>query len=166
MKSIKFSVYGRDILVVDNDSGWTAFYPGTEGKRRPATDIVIPPDLPEEELAQYLEDLCHEWASNQSTIEELEKENSKLLDDVLKFQRIANAKKSYHLGYAYDKSKQHIKELKNIIEGLVGENHKLREKEKRIDELTEFVERVAADNNPDNFWQVDAIILLKGENET
>jgi DNA repair exonuclease SbcCD ATPase subunit len=49
-------------------------------------------------------------------IKELEKENSKLLDDVLKFQRIANAKKNYR--YAYDKSKQHVDELKAKVEEL------------------------------------------------
>ena len=26
-------------------------------------DIVIPPDIPKSEIAQYLDDLCHEWAT-------------------------------------------------------------------------------------------------------
>ena len=34
-----------------------------EGKRQAARDIVIPPDTPESELARYLADLCHEWAT-------------------------------------------------------------------------------------------------------
>ena len=66
MKSITFNVFGRDILVVRSGSVWKAFYPGTEGKRRPARDIVIPPDTPESKLARYLDDLCHEWASDRN----------------------------------------------------------------------------------------------------
>ena len=66
MNLIKFDVFGRDILVVKSSSGWKAFYPGTEGKRRPARDIMIPPDIPEEKLAEYLDDLCHEWANDRN----------------------------------------------------------------------------------------------------
>ena len=66
VKSIKFDVFGRDLLIVGNDHGWKAFYPGSEGKRRPANDIVIPPGITESELAAYLDDLCHEWASERN----------------------------------------------------------------------------------------------------
>ena len=66
MKSIKFDVFGRAVLIVESSSGWKAFYVGTEGKRRPATDIVIPPGLQESKLAEYLDDLCHEWASDRN----------------------------------------------------------------------------------------------------
>ena len=64
MKSIKFDVFGRDVLIVGSSSEWKAFYLGAEGKRRPAVDIVIPPGIEESMLAQYLDDLCHEWASD------------------------------------------------------------------------------------------------------
>ena len=66
MKSIKFDVFGRDVLIVARAGGWKAFYLGTEGKRRPADDIVIPPGLEESRLAEYLDDLCHEWASDRN----------------------------------------------------------------------------------------------------
>ena len=66
MKTIKFDVFGRDVLVVGSSSGWRAFYVGTEGTRRPAIDIVIPPGLQESKLAQYLDDLCHEWANDRN----------------------------------------------------------------------------------------------------
>ena len=66
MKSLKFDVFGREVLIVERESGWKAFYPGAEGKRRPANDIVIPADLPESMLAEYLDDLCHEWASERN----------------------------------------------------------------------------------------------------
>jgi hypothetical protein len=42
MKSLKFNVFGRRVLVVSSEDGWQAFYLGTEGKRRPAIDIVVP----------------------------------------------------------------------------------------------------------------------------
>ena len=45
MKTLKFDVFGRDVLVVEGDNGWAVYYPGSDGKRRPATDIRLPPDL-------------------------------------------------------------------------------------------------------------------------
>lgn len=63
MKSLRFEVFGREVLVVESEKGWVTFYPGTEGKRRPATDIVLPPDMAESDIEQYLDDLCHEWAT-------------------------------------------------------------------------------------------------------
>ena len=66
MKTLKFDVFGREIWVVAAGGGWQAFHAGSEGKRRPATDIVLPRDLEESELARYLADLCHEWATDRS----------------------------------------------------------------------------------------------------
>lgn len=65
MNTLKFDVFGRKVHVVASSNGWITFYVGTEGKRRSAPDIVIPPDLPESEISQYLDDLCHEWATDQ-----------------------------------------------------------------------------------------------------
>jgi hypothetical protein len=65
MNTLRFDVFGRKVLVVASSNGWVTFYVGTEGKRRSAPDIVIPPDLPESEISQYLDDLCHEWATDQ-----------------------------------------------------------------------------------------------------
>jgi hypothetical protein len=45
------------------DSG---FYLGTDGKRRPATDITVPSNIAESEILQYLDDLCHEWATDRN----------------------------------------------------------------------------------------------------
>ena len=59
----RFDVFGRAVIVVRRDHRWCAYYAGSEGKRRPASDIVIPADLEAQALAQYLDDLCHEWAS-------------------------------------------------------------------------------------------------------
>lgn len=40
-----------------------AYYLGTDGKRRSTTDIVIPTSIVEDDLVQYLADLCHEWTN-------------------------------------------------------------------------------------------------------
>jgi hypothetical protein len=36
----------------------------TTASRRPARDIVIPDGLEESDIERYLDDLCHEWASD------------------------------------------------------------------------------------------------------
>ena len=61
---MRFEVFGRHVLVLKTESGWAAYYQGTEGKRRLATDIVVPADICESEVKQHLADLCHEWASD------------------------------------------------------------------------------------------------------
>ena len=63
MKSFKFDVFGRRVLVAKTQEGWSAFYLGAEGKRRPAHDLVVPDFVTEAGLEQYLADLCHEWAT-------------------------------------------------------------------------------------------------------
>ena len=65
LKKLRFDVFGRQVLIVQSNSGWVAFYLGDDGKRRSAPDIVLPSELLESEIAQYLDDLCHEWASVQ-----------------------------------------------------------------------------------------------------
>ncbi len=42
MKSLRFNVFGRRVLVTESKSGWAVFYPG-EGTRIPAVDIKLPP---------------------------------------------------------------------------------------------------------------------------
>ncbi len=64
MKSIKFDVYGRLVTVEKTDSSWAVFYPGADGKRHPAEDIIIPAFISEAGLENYLSDLCHEWATD------------------------------------------------------------------------------------------------------
>ena len=63
MNSVKFDVYGKHILVGRTSNGWIIDYIGDQGKKRPATDIFIPCLISESEIEQYLEDLCHEWAT-------------------------------------------------------------------------------------------------------
>lgn len=66
MKSLKFDVFGRDVLIVEKDGGWEAFYLGNEGKRRIAKDIIVPSSITESAMIQYLDDLCHEWATDRN----------------------------------------------------------------------------------------------------
>lgn len=66
VQSHRFNVFGRHILAIWSDDGWTVFFVGSEGKRRPAEDILIPRDISESEVEQYLSDLCHEWASTRN----------------------------------------------------------------------------------------------------
>jgi len=63
MKSLRFSVFGRQVIVAESKIEWATFYVGADGKRRPATDIVVPHDMAESDIEQYLDDLCHEWAT-------------------------------------------------------------------------------------------------------
>lgn len=58
-----FDVFGRRLTVERRREAWVVYAPAGDGKRRPAEGVVIPPDLPEADLASYLADLCHEWAS-------------------------------------------------------------------------------------------------------
>jgi hypothetical protein len=60
---MKLDVFGRRLLVEESEDGWSVFYLGPEGKRRPAHDIVVPSFLAETEIEGYLADLCHEWAT-------------------------------------------------------------------------------------------------------
>ena len=63
MGKLRFDVFGREVLVLREQGRWSAYYTGTDGKRRTATDIVIPTAVKEADLEQYLADLFHECAS-------------------------------------------------------------------------------------------------------
>ena len=66
MKPLKFDVFGRDVVIVKTEDGWQAFYLGNEGKRRPARDIIVPSNITESDMTRYLDDLCHEWATDRT----------------------------------------------------------------------------------------------------
>jgi hypothetical protein len=70
---MKFSVFGKNIEVIERNSKWVVFYFGNEGKKRLAEDIIVPPDILEDQLIEYLSDLCHEWARpNYSEVKKLD----------------------------------------------------------------------------------------------
>ena len=61
MKEFRFKVFGTPVAITGSPGSWQAFYLGAEGKRRPA-DFIVPADLAEHDLAEYLADLFHEHA--------------------------------------------------------------------------------------------------------
>jgi hypothetical protein len=62
MKQLRFNVFGQHIAIEGSAGSWQAFHLGNEGKRRPA-DFVIPAEVAEADLAEYLADLFHESAT-------------------------------------------------------------------------------------------------------
>lgn len=62
MKEFRFNIFGAFISVAGSNGNWRAFYFGADGKRRPA-DFVVPNDVAEDELCEYLADLFHENAT-------------------------------------------------------------------------------------------------------
>jgi hypothetical protein len=59
-----FNVFNRLIIQIEaTETGWQAFYLGNEGKKRPAPDTHIPSDIAGDQLAEYLSDLFHEYAT-------------------------------------------------------------------------------------------------------
>lgn len=62
MKEFRFNIFGALIAITGSEGGWRAFYLGADGKRRPA-DFIVPSDVTEDELCEYLADLYHENAT-------------------------------------------------------------------------------------------------------
>lgn len=56
-------VFGKIAEVTRRDNRSIVYYLGNEGKIRTADDIHIPAHVAEDELADYIADLCHEWAT-------------------------------------------------------------------------------------------------------
>ena len=63
MPQYRFNVFGRLVVIKGVPGDWSAFFLGTDGKRRKA-DFVVPALLRENELCEYLSDLFHESASS------------------------------------------------------------------------------------------------------
>jgi hypothetical protein len=61
-QEFRFSVFGTLTAITGAAGSWQAFYLGADGKRRPA-DFIVPADVTEHELAEYLADLFHEHAT-------------------------------------------------------------------------------------------------------
>lgn len=62
MRELRFNVFGTLVTITGAPGAWQAFYPGSDGKRRPA-DFTVPDDLHEDGLLDYLADLFHEDAT-------------------------------------------------------------------------------------------------------
>jgi hypothetical protein len=62
MKELKFNIFGMLIGVTGSQGAWCVFLLGSDGKRRPA-DFIVPDDVAEDALCEYLADLFHENAT-------------------------------------------------------------------------------------------------------
>jgi len=62
MASVRFDIYGRHQLDVVREGGKWKVFNVASGKREPATNVVIPTEVQEHEVATYLDDLFHEGA--------------------------------------------------------------------------------------------------------
>ncbi len=62
MTEQRFNIFGALIAITGAPGAWRAWYFGAEGKRRPA-DFIVPHDVAEHELCDYLADLFHEHAT-------------------------------------------------------------------------------------------------------
>lgn len=60
---IKFKVFGKRMSVQRKDGEWLLFRESNTGVRARIYEVVIPPDLEENELATYLADIFHESAN-------------------------------------------------------------------------------------------------------
>ncbi len=72
---MRFNIHGRFVLEITRENdGWGVFHL-SEGKRRRAHDVVIPPDLQPAEMSVYLDDLFHEIARPDTSIERIDAPN-------------------------------------------------------------------------------------------
>jgi hypothetical protein len=60
---IRPDVFGRMMAAERADGRWRLYDVGTDGKRRPAADAVVPDFVGEDALVQYLADVFHESAT-------------------------------------------------------------------------------------------------------
>lgn len=69
VKELRFNIFGKLIAVTGSSGAWQAYYLGADGKRRPA-DFIVPSDVEESDLCEYLADLYHENATPRNCIAE------------------------------------------------------------------------------------------------
>ena len=62
MKEFRFNVFGRLVAIRGEAGARRTFDLGAEGKRRPA-DFIVPDDIDDDGLGEYLFDLFHEDAT-------------------------------------------------------------------------------------------------------
>lgn len=64
MQKLVLDVFGRRMLAERSAGAWHLYLPGTEGKRRPVKDVVVPGDVTtEQQLLRFLDDHFHEHAT-------------------------------------------------------------------------------------------------------
>jgi hypothetical protein len=68
---MRFNIYARFQVDVRRENDAWAVYRAALGKRTLFEDVVIPPDVPADELAVYLDDIFHEYAGQGDRVEPL-----------------------------------------------------------------------------------------------
>ncbi len=69
MNESRFNIFGELIAVSGSPGAWKAYHLGPDGKRRPA-DFIVPNDIAEDDLCEYLADLFHENATPRNSTAE------------------------------------------------------------------------------------------------
>ena len=61
--TLRINVSGRRIVAEHRSGRWLLSLAGTDGKRRPLTDVLVPDDITsEKDLLRFLHDIYHEAA--------------------------------------------------------------------------------------------------------
>jgi len=60
---LEFDVFGKLMSVQRKDNEWLLFIKTGTGMRIRVYDVIIPPDLKENELANFLSDMYHEYGN-------------------------------------------------------------------------------------------------------
>ena len=60
---LRFDLFGRPIEVAREGGRWRAYHLCDEGKRRPADNIEIPPEIAADAIGAWLDDMFHEYAT-------------------------------------------------------------------------------------------------------
>ncbi|WP_425347477.1 DUF7661 family protein [Shewanella holmiensis] len=60
---IKFNVFGKQMSVLKKNDEWQLFNESDTGIRSRVYDVVIPSDLESTEIGTYLDDIYHEYSS-------------------------------------------------------------------------------------------------------
>ena len=65
--ALLFDVFGKKMSVHREGDDWLLFSESETGIRARVYDVVIPSDVNENELANYLDDIYHEYANEKHT---------------------------------------------------------------------------------------------------
>jgi len=65
---MKFSIYGRFLLDIEREHGAWKTYRVADGRRVWVNDFVIPPEMNEEDIPQFLDDVFHELSGPEDRI--------------------------------------------------------------------------------------------------
>ena len=71
VKHMKYDIYGKfQILIERENEKWQVYKTGN-GLRMPVYDLIIPPELSQEDLLNFLEDFYHEAATPETKVREI-----------------------------------------------------------------------------------------------